>query len=42
MLSENLERKQAELFEEIGVEQDEPGATLTEIAQLMPTKRRRV
>ena len=41
-MSENMERKKADLFEELCIEEDQPGATYAEVAQLVGSKRRRV
>lgn len=42
LISENVERKKADLFEELCIEEDQPGATYAEVTQLMGPKRRRV
>lgn len=34
LMSENVTRKQSELFEELGIEEDEAGSTYNEIAAL--------
>lgn len=41
LVSENIDRKKAELFEDLGIEEDQPGATYNEVAQLATSKRRR-
>ena len=40
-MSESVERKQSELFEELGIEEDEAGATYNEVAKLCTSSKSR-